>query len=100
MSEVRLGQVEYINCIPVYHALEEGLLVGDIELVKGPPSKLNKMFLDGELDITPISSIEYARHANQCIILPNLSISADGRVESILFSASCHPPNWKAKPLP
>jgi len=85
LPALRLGQVEYMNCIPVYHALEEGLLVSDIELVKGPPTKLNNMFLNGELDITPISSIEYAKHVDKCIILPNLSISADGKVESILF---------------
>lgn len=85
MPGLRLGQVDYINCIPVYHALEDGLLVSDIELVKGPPTQLNKMFLKGDLDITPISSIEYARNTDKCIILPNLSISADGKVESILF---------------
>lgn len=85
MTRVRLGQVEYINCIPVYHALEDGLLVDNIDLVKGPPTKLNKMFLDGDLDVTPISSIEYAKNKDKCIILPNLSISADGKVESILF---------------
>ncbi|MBF7084102.1 menaquinone biosynthesis protein [Desulfallas sp. Bu1-1] len=85
MTRIRLGQVEYINCLPVYYALEDGLLVDDIDLVKGPPTKLNKMFLDGDLDVTPISSIEYARNRDKCIILPNLSISADGKVESILF---------------
>lgn len=87
MSILRLGQVDYINCMPVYHALEEGQLPLEAELVKGPPSKLNQMFLAGELDITPISSIEYARNADKCYILPNLSISADGKVASIyLFS--------------
>lgn len=99
MPGIRLGQVEYINCIPVYHALEEGLLVSDIELVKGPPSHLNKMFLKGELDITPISSIEYARHADQCIILPNLSISADGRVESILLFSHLQPTELEGKTI-
>ncbi|HBX22028.1 MAG TPA: hypothetical protein DEF34_00110 [Desulfotomaculum sp.] len=85
MTRLRIGQVDYINCLPVYHALEDGLLVDDLELVKGTPATLNKMFLNGELDVTPISSIEYARNSDQCIILPNLSISADGKVESILL---------------
>ena len=85
MPRLRIGQVDYINCLPVYHALEEGMLVENLELVKGTPASLNKMFLNGDLDITPISSIEYARHNKQCVILPNLSISADGKVESILF---------------
>ncbi|WP_066636225.1 menaquinone biosynthetic enzyme MqnA/MqnD family protein [Desulfolucanica intricata] len=85
MSKLHLGQVEYLNCIPVYHALEEGLSPLDVKLVKGPPAQLNRLFLSGELDITPISSIEYARNKDKCVILPKLSISADGRVESVLL---------------
>ncbi|MFZ5646752.1 MAG: menaquinone biosynthetic enzyme MqnA/MqnD family protein [Bacillota bacterium] len=82
---VRLGQVNYLNCLPVYHALEEGLLEFNGELVAGPPTLLNRMFLDGRLDVTPISSIEYARNMDRCVILPDISISADGRVSSILL---------------
>ncbi|MGB9804229.1 menaquinone biosynthetic enzyme MqnA/MqnD family protein [Desulfofundulus sp.] len=85
MNGLRLGQVEYLNCLPVYHALEEGLLPLDGELVKGPPTRLNHMFLEGALHCTPLSSIEYARHAGDCFILPHLSIASDGRVASILF---------------
>ncbi|WP_027364189.1 menaquinone biosynthetic enzyme MqnA/MqnD family protein [Desulfotruncus alcoholivorax] len=97
MSRISVGQVEYLNCIPVYHALEEGLLDADIELIKGPPTKLNKMFLNGELDITPISSIEYARYKDKCIIIPNMSISADGNVESILLFSHCPPTELEGK---
>ncbi|HHW42307.1 hypothetical protein GFC01_07170 [Desulfofundulus thermobenzoicus] len=85
MAAIRLGQVEYLNCLPVYHALEEGLIPFDGELVKGPPTSLNRLFLEGNLHITPASSIEYARHPDRCIILPRLSIAADGRVASILL---------------
>ena len=85
MSKLHLGQVDYLNCLPVYYALEEGLSPLDVKLIKGPPTQLNRLFLSGELDITPISSIEYARNKDKCIILPNLSISSDGRVVSILL---------------
>lgn len=85
MSALRLGQVDYINCLPVYHALEEGLVPLKVDLIKGPPTTLNQMFLAGYLDATPISSIEYARNTARCMILPELSISACGRVASILF---------------
>lgn len=85
MSVIRLGQVDYINYLPVYHALEEGVIPLEVELVKGPPTLLNRLFLNGELEVTPISSIEYARNFNRCFILPDLSVSADGRVASILF---------------
>jgi len=85
VSRPRLGQVDQINCLPVYHALEEGLLPMDIELVKGTPSRLSNLFFSGALAATLISSIEYPRNADNCFILPGLSVSADGRVASILF---------------
>lgn len=85
MTRLRIGQVDYIDCLPVYHALEDGLLAEDLELVKGTPAVLNKMFFKGELDVTPISSIEYARNSDRCVILPNLSLSVDGKAENILL---------------
>lgn len=85
MSKLRLGKVDYINCLPVYYALEEGLVPLEADIVKGPPTRLNKLFLSGKLETTPISLIEYARNVDSCFILPDLSISADGRVASILL---------------
>lgn len=85
MSDLRLGQVEYLNCLPVYYAIENGLIPFKGELVKGTPTMLNRLFLDGELDVTPISSIEYARNPEKCTIIPKMSISSNGRVASILF---------------
>jgi len=85
VKKLRLGQVEYINCLPVYYAIEHGQVPVEAKMVKGPPTKLNQMFIEGKLDITPISSIEFARHTDIAVILPDLSISADGEVQSILL---------------
>lgn len=85
MKTIRLGQVDYLNCLPVYYAFEQGRLDVPVELVKGPPTRLNGLFLRGDLEVTPISSIEYARHPERCLILPGLSISSDGRVGSIFL---------------
>lgn len=85
MTPIRLGQVDYLNCLSIYYAFERGLLDVPAELVKGPPTRLNGLFLRGELEITPISSIEYARHPDRCLIVPGLSISSDGPVGSILL---------------
>ena len=85
MSRLQLGQVDYIHCIPVYHALEEGLIPLEADLVKGEPTLLNKMILRGKLASAPISSIEYARHSDRLLILPGLSMSADGRSADILL---------------
>jgi len=85
VSLIRLGQVDYINYLPVYHAMEEGVIPLEVKLVKGTPTRLNRMFLNGDLEAAPISTIEYARNFNRCFILPDLSMSADGRVSSILL---------------
>ncbi len=85
MSRLRLGQLDYINCLPVYYALEEGLIHLEAELVKGPPTLLNQLFLKNDLVTTPVSSIEYASHQELLYILPDLSISSDGKVASVLL---------------
>ena len=41
------------------------------------------MLLDGEIDIAPIPSIEYARNADRLRILPRLCVSSEGAVDSI-----------------
>ncbi|MGQ9512027.1 menaquinone biosynthetic enzyme MqnA/MqnD family protein [Thermodesulfitimonas sp.] len=84
---VRLGQVDYLNCLPVYYPLVKRLVPYGVplEIVKGVPTFLNRLFSEGRLDVTPLSSIEYARRPGETIILPGLSVGADGRVESILL---------------
>ncbi|NLI13866.1 menaquinone biosynthetic enzyme MqnA/MqnD family protein [Pelotomaculum propionicicum] len=87
MVGIRMGRVDCINCLPVYHALEEGLLSLPAELVRGPANRLNRLFFSGKLNITLMSSIDYARNAERCLILPDLSICSDGRAgDFLLFS--------------
>ncbi|MDB4897749.1 MAG: hypothetical protein JWN15_4011 [Firmicutes bacterium] len=85
LGPVRLGYIDYLNCLPVYYGIEQGIIDLPVAVKKGPPAQLNQLFVQGALDITPISSIEYARHAADTVILPNLSISADGDVQSVLL---------------
>src|SRR5688500_6276709 len=47
------------------------------------PTDLNRVLLDVQLDIAPISSIEYARHASSLRLLPRMCVSSEGAVESI-----------------
>ena len=75
---IRLGRISYVNMAPVFHRLNT-----DVEEVSGVPTELNRLLLDGQLDIAPISSIEYARHASSLRILPRLCVSSEGAVESI-----------------
>ncbi|HUF85227.1 MAG TPA: menaquinone biosynthesis protein, partial [Acidimicrobiia bacterium] len=75
---IRLGRISYVNMAPVFHRLTV-----EVEEITGVPTELNGMLLDGQLDIAPISSIEYARHASALRILPRICVSSEGAVESI-----------------
>src|SRR3954447_13422903 len=76
---LRLGRISYANMAPVFYELDgEGL-----EQVSGVPTTLNRMLTAGEIDVAPISSIEYARHADTLRLLPRLCVSTEGAVDSI-----------------
>ncbi len=75
---IRLGRISYVNMAPVFHRLTY-----EVEEVTGVPTELNRMLLAGEIDIAPISSIEYARHAPRLRLLPRLCVSSEGAVDSI-----------------
>src|SRR5216110_2635393 len=86
---MKIGRIGYINCAPVYGAIDRGIvaLPPGGELVTGTPSELNDLLVAGELDMSVISAIEYARHAKELVLLPDLAISCDGPVKSVaLFS--------------
>jgi chorismate dehydratase len=81
---VRLGWIDYLNSLPIYHGLATGEVPHDgIQLVKDTPTALNAKLAKGELDVSPISSIEYARHADELVLLPELSINSAGFVHSV-----------------
>jgi chorismate dehydratase len=75
---IRLGRISYVNMAPVFYAVES-----DAEEVPGVPTELTRKLLDGEIDIAPIPSIDYARHADRFRILPRLCVSSEGAVDSI-----------------
>jgi len=86
---MRIGRIGYINCAPVYGAIDRGVvsLPPGGKLVTGTPAELNDLLVAGELDVSVISAIEYARHARDLVLLPDLAISCDGPVRSVaLFS--------------
>jgi chorismate dehydratase len=75
---IRLGRISYVNMAPVFHRLD-----ADVREVQGVPTELNRLLLGGEIDIAPISSIEYARNADRLRILPRLCVGSEGAVDSI-----------------
>jgi chorismate dehydratase len=88
-TDVRLGVIDYLNVVPVYDWLlrrerEAGGLPG-IEMVAGVPAEMNRALLGGELDISNVSSFAFGEHARDWLLVPELSVAAHGRVESVLL---------------
>jgi len=84
---MRVGRIPYINCYPVYGAIDRGIVPMPAELVNGVPTELNHQMAAGSLDVSVISAVEYARDAKKYLLLPDLSICSDGPVRSVvLFS--------------
>lgn len=82
---MRVGRIPYINCYPVYGAIDRGIVPLDGTLVDGVPSALNQRMAAGTLDVSVVSAVEYARDAGRYLLLPDLAISCDGPVRSVLL---------------
>jgi len=83
----RVGHIQFINCFPLFYGLIEKKFLLEIDLIKGNPTDLNRMLAANLLDMAAISSIAYARNYRDYVLMPDISISADGDIKSIyLFS--------------
>lgn len=84
---LRIGQIKYTNTLPIYFFFDQHRFEEQVEFTKQYPAQLNQAMSKGEIDVGPISSFSYAEHEEQYLVLPELSVSAKGRVGSIfLFS--------------
>jgi chorismate dehydratase len=84
-AQPRLGHIQFLNCLPLYYGMVKNDVLLDVDLVKADPADLAAMIESGELDLAPIPAIEYARHADELVLLPDIAISSDGEVQSILL---------------
>ncbi len=84
---MKLGRIPWINCYPVYGAMQRGVVDPGATMVSGTASELNDLLAAGELDVSAVSAVEYARNAAMYHLLPDLAITCDGPVHSVaLFS--------------
>ncbi|TDB37691.1 MAG: ABC transporter substrate-binding protein [Actinobacteria bacterium] len=81
----RLGHIQFLNCLPLYYGMVKNDVLLDVDLVKANPADLAVDIVAGTLDVAPIPAIEYARHAEDLVLLPDIAISSDGEVQSILL---------------
>jgi len=80
---LQVGRVDFINTFPLAWSLEHRLSAGMIEETLAVPTGLNALLAEGRLDVANVSSIAYARNAEDWVLLPSICISSDGAVDSV-----------------
>lgn len=80
---LKLGVIDVLNALPVYYGIIEKKIALNAELVFGKVTELNQKLHEGLIDISVISSFEFALNPERYYVLPNLSIGANGEVKSI-----------------
>ncbi len=82
VDKPRVGHIQFLNCIPIYWGLVRSGALLDLDLVKDTPEKLSEQLVAGDLDIGPISLVEFLRHADDLVVLPDIAVGSDGPVMS------------------
>lgn len=72
----------FINTLPLLYFLKEE---NNFSLIKDIPKKINESLQLGLIDMGLASSIFYAKNYQKLLILPDISISATGKVKSVIL---------------
>lgn len=83
-NKLRLGRIAFTNVWPVFHHFPDQFKE-EVEIVSQVPTSLNQALAEGSIDLSPISSFAYAEHYDQYELMPDLSVSCYGKVNSILL---------------
>ncbi|MBN2332735.1 MAG: menaquinone biosynthesis protein [Deltaproteobacteria bacterium] len=85
MSSLTLGEIEFLNCLPLFALLKDYFPAADYRYIQGNPAQLNHLLATGAIDISPSSSMEYALRPHNYFILPHIAISSKREVRSVLL---------------
>ncbi|MEV4626573.1 menaquinone biosynthesis protein [Micromonospora sp. NPDC049523] len=83
LQRPRVGHIQFLNCLPIYWGLMRSGALLDVDLHKDSPERLSAALVAGDLDIGPITLVEYLRHADELLLLPDLAVGSDGPVLSV-----------------
>ena len=79
----RVGHIQFLNCLPLYWGLMRSGELINVDLHKDAPDRLGAALVTGELDIGPISLVDYLCHSGELLLLPDLAVGSDGPVRSV-----------------
>lgn len=85
MGKAKLGHINFINCLPLTYSFEKEGFGKGLNITSAVPTVLNNDIVNNRLDVSPVSSIVYARNSEKFLIMPEVAISADGNVQSIIL---------------
>ncbi|MER7337515.1 menaquinone biosynthesis protein [Streptomyces sp. NPDC000075] len=71
--------------MPLYWGLARTGTLLDMELTKDTPEKLSERLIQGDLDIAPVTLVEFLRNADQLVALQDIAVGCDGPVMSCVI---------------
>ncbi|WP_379162335.1 menaquinone biosynthetic enzyme MqnA/MqnD family protein [Paenibacillus sp. sgz5001063] len=80
-----IGKISYTNSWPVFHNFDPSSLSFPAEMVSEVPTILNQGMTSGSIQVGALSSFAYAAASERLLLLPDLSVSSEGPVQSILL---------------
>lgn len=83
MNSPRIGHIDFLNVLPLNFGYKT--CAAELNIVYGVPTFLNGELQAGNIDISNVSSIEYARQSDNLLILPKICVRADEDVTSIVL---------------
>jgi chorismate dehydratase len=95
----RVGHIQFLNCLPIYWGLMRSGALLDVDLHKDTPERLSAALVAGDLDIGPITLVEYLRHADELLLLPDLAVGSDGPVLSVNLISTRPPAELDGRPV-
>ncbi|CAM5455132.1 menaquinone biosynthesis protein [Streptomyces atroolivaceus] len=81
----RVGHIQFLNCLPLYWGLARTGTLLDLELSKDTPERLSEQLVRGDLDIGPVTLVEFLRNADELVALPDIAVGCDGPVMSCVI---------------
>jgi chorismate dehydratase len=80
-----VGHIDFLNCLPLLWGLGRRGSLLNMALTRATPDMLSRALPAGELDISAISLMEYLKHADDLVVLPDIAVGSDGPVMSCLL---------------
>ncbi|MEU7500757.1 menaquinone biosynthesis protein [Streptomyces sp. SID4946] len=81
----RVGHIQFLNCLPLYWGLARTGTLLDFQLTKDTPEKLSERLIQGELDVAPVTLVEYLKNSDDLVAFPDIAVGCDGPVMSCVI---------------